>query len=246
MVKKIFPFCLLLLLSLQMQAQTAFSICLDEMREAYSSIDHHQLLESDKIARVDYRISYVITADPSGREVNARESWLITKGRSHHLSEDMHIYTDEEKAYNYRPHQFVVYCSNSSLGEEGIIKSLDAGIWDHCQVVSCEYTNEGAYQEGEATITPKEAMLIVDEAGQKKYHISSMTVVTDPVKKQLQRISLEYVGKTLYSRASYLFTDIQTDYQPETPLGTLDELFLDNDGKLKDGFSGCKLIDVRN
>lgn len=237
---------LLLFFAVSMQAQTAHSLCMDEIKAAYASIDHEALLKSDKVSRIEYQIAYMVAADPDKTVRRANESWLLTKGQSHHISEDMHIYTDGEKSYNYRPHQFVIYCANSSLGTEGVIKNVDAGIWDHVEILSCEFTNEGAYKVGEETITPKEMMLVVDEEGQKKYSVTAMTVVIDPVKEQLMRISLDYIGKVLYSTADYNFTTITNDYSPEKPLGKLDEIFLDETGKLKTGYTGCRLIDVRN
>lgn len=238
-------FLLLSLYSLPSIAQTASNICLEELKTAWQSVDQAKLLQGDQVTSLEYDITYTMTSDPEKKVISGHEKWLIAKNRIHHYSDEGQVFTDENHAFFYRPHQYLIYLAPSALKDEKVFQSIDAGFWSYCTVTHCDYIKTGAYEWNGQTVTPKEYAIEISPEGQKKYQITSLEVITDPVFKRLISMDLTYSGKMLYSSAKYSLTSFSVKASQEAGLTSLDEQFLAEPGKLKPPYDGCTLQDVR-
>lgn len=247
-MRKIYLSTLLLLSSIHavpLFSQTASNICLDELKTVWQSVDQAKLLQGDQVTTLEYDITYTMTSDPEKKQISGHEKWLIARNRIHHYSDEGQVFTDENHAFFYRPHQYLIYLAPSALKDEKIFQSIDAGFWSYCTVTHCDYIKTGAYEWNGQTVTPKEYQIEISPEGQKKYQVTSIKVVTDPVFKRLISMDLIYSGKMLYSSAKYSLTSFNSIPAQEAALTTLDEQFLAEPGKLKPPYDGCTLQDVR-
>ena len=216
--------------------QTASTICLNEVKAAYASIDHEKLLQAPGQSNLQYTREYAVRANPQ-EFFKSSESRTYSPGQLNYKHYEGLTVTDEEEAFILREGQYVIYRTGSQLKKEApVVNGLDAGIFEHCTALNCKFT---------ADRSNKSAYLVVDAAGQKKYQISDLTIETNPLDSSLVRIQVNYLAPHLYQEADYHFEKISMDPQAKEQMGKAASVFLKEDGSLKDQFKGNKLMDYR-
>jgi hypothetical protein len=155
----------------------------------------------------------------------------------YHDSPDYEECTDATEAFNFRKFQFVVYRTKSTLDKAGIIPGLDAGIFDHCLVRTCEFIPA----PGRDSTSFKKAFMSVDDAGQKKYQVSDLEMVWEPVNGDLIAVTVNFTERSRTVWASY--SDLEFSPAENTATSAA-AIFLSGDG-LADQYKGVGLKDYR-
>lgn len=222
--------------SFSLVAQTASTICLEEVKNAYTSIDHQALLQAPGHSTLDYTRKYSVRANPD-ESFSAKENRTYAPGQLRWKHAEGLTVSDENEAFIYREGQYVIYRTKSQLKKEApVIPNVDLGIFAHCTALDCQYT---------ADRSNKSAYLVVDAAGQEKYQISSMTVETNPLDGSLVRIQVNYLAPNIYLEADYHFEKIHNEAQPAKKLGSVSSIFLQEDGSPQPKYEGIKMMDYR-
>lgn len=236
-----FLFLLLLLCpALSLRAQITSSDCLADVARAFANYDAQVLLTQPGQVRMAFTHQFIMRKDEEGKTVRQEESMVYgPKFYRYETPEFMEV-SDGTEGFHWRKHQRVVYRTGSSLSKSAQwIPGIDKGIFQTCVARVCEFREA----PGKDTLRYKHAILSVGAEGQKKYQISEMELLWNPITYELVTIGVSFTEKSIYKWAQW---DIHS-YGPQEPALPVDAKagFLDGSGKLLPDFNGVELQDVR-
>ncbi|MEM7038847.1 MAG: hypothetical protein AAF570_17835, partial [Bacteroidota bacterium] len=149
--------------------------------------------------------------------------------------------TDGTEAFNFRKYQFVMYRTKSTLKKAALIPAVDKGIFAHCTVKLCDYVPA----PGKDSSSYKRAKMKVNAAGQKKYPVEEMEFIWDPIEGTMISATVSFTNRSLTKWAMFEFSEINSQFQSETPPTNAKSVFLESNGELKADYQGTNLMDYR-
>lgn len=239
-MKKLMLCCLLAAGFISLRAQTASTICMEELRTALQAVDQRAWLQSEKAFLAEYTFTYQMQASPDEAPATVEATTLISKGTLHQTDPDNEVYSNSTEAFVYRPGQLVIYQVNSQLNSLWLLDRVDPGILDYATVNECNFIPPTATDS-----TFKEYKLSINAEGQAKYKVTSLLVITNPVGHRILRIKITYAAGAKYTFTEYRFHHIHQDAFPGMAVPDVRSYIYAADGNLLPRFAGCKFFDRR-
>lgn len=219
-------------------AQVASDVCLEEVRVALRQIDPDHCMAGPDPVRIACTHRYVMRSDARREARTEKEVWIFAPDFFQHENGEALEVSDGKEAFNWRKQQFVVYRTGSSLEKAGLLPGVEEGLLDHCLVKECDYVPI----PGEDSSSHKRARLTVDAEGQKKYKVRDLEVITNPYDTSLVSIRVNFLAPSLYVSSEMEFVPAPA---PEQVPGSAREVFLEENGELREKFQGARLMDYR-
>lgn len=229
------------LFSSYIQAQTASTICLEEARQAFNTIDEAVQTAQDSAVFIQWSLTAKFREKPGMPPLVSRESMIYTRDKAIYMSQDYNLYADRQEAFNHQLNQYTIYRVKSTLGKMPVMQGIDGGIFQYASVKYCGFYKAEIPEER----TWKERYITLNLDGMRKYNVSGIRLITDPVDGSLKVIHVEYYGTSMYTEAEYRFIKIDTHYKPEGGVKKISDYFLAPDGKLLPDYGTTKILDYR-
>lgn len=228
------------LLPVAMHAQITSSDCLADIEQVFAKYDAQLLMAQGGQCRMRFTHRFIMRKDEEGKTVTQEESLVYGPKFYRYDTPEFLEFSDATEGFHWRKHQRVVYRTGSSLSKSAQwIPGIDKGIFQACVARVCEFREA----PGKDTLRYKHAILSVSAEGQKKYQISEMELLWNPITFELVTIGVSFTERSIYKWAQW---DIHA-YGPQEPALPVDAKagFLDGGGKLLPEFNGVELQDVR-
>jgi hypothetical protein len=230
---------LMLLLVIPALGQLSSSECLEEIKAVYARIDAEKLMTASEQVEIQYRHQFIMRKDETGKTQTQRETRVYGKGIYLLETPEFQTCSDAQEAFHYRKFQFTVYRTKPNREDAAFIPGVDKGLWAYATVTACEFIPI----KGNDTLRHKQARVVINAEGQKKYAVSDIDLVWNPLNGQLVAIGLNFTEPSLYRWARF---DFESFAVPKEALPTdAKSVLLDGTGKLKETFGGAELLDYR-
>ena len=220
-------------------AQTASTLCLEEMLACWRKVDLEFLSQKPDPTGTEFRYSYLHSENkaPVVQKIRVEAG----AGQSRYMGPEQWIISDGKETFTWFPDRFIIYRTNARLADRFLVKEIPSGLFKKGIVTDCEYIPH----TGNDTLAWKKYRFFANEEAKKEYGINKIEFVIDPWDTLPISMRIDFEPGQLLVWALYEFGRV------EIPLGEWDyweapaNFVLDGEGKPKPLFRGAKLFDYR-
>lgn len=221
------------------KAQTNSSDCMEQVKKAFDQIDHSRLMQLDSLTEWQFHYSYITRTDPEKRTFEFDEEMVYGKSFYLRSNNSGSSGSDASEAFHFKKDQFTVYRTKPNLNNAGFLPAVDAGIWKYGTVVQCDYVPA----PGQDNNRHKHALVTINAEGQKKYKVTQIEYLWDPISETTLEVTVSYTPQSLTTWAKVKFG--KHGGYSGTMKGSVQDALTDEKGELKGIYGGSETVDYR-
>lgn len=220
-------------------AQTASSICLEEMLSSWQKADLEFLSGKTDPTGIEFKYSYLHSENKES--VTQHVKLEAGNGQSRYKASDQWIISDGVETFTWFPDRFVIYRTNARSSDRFLVKEIPAGLFSKGIITDCDFIPH----TGNDTLAWKKYRFFADSSAKKQYGISKVEFISDPWDTIPIHLRIDFEPGQQLIWAEYDFTRVEIPSNPEQPWEIPAGFVLDSEGKPKPEFKGAKLMDYR-